>query len=89
VFLTVLVHIQLNIIGRFSYLDSVENIEGSQETQTNESFVKTTLKKGPGSLSFETERDFLAISWHFLNIGSRLLIQLVESVTKTVLAQYL
>ncbi|KAI8853948.1 Peroxin-3 [Chytridium lagenaria] len=57
--MTLFTFIQLNLLGRFIYLDSVVNDESPD-------FGTEDARKG---LSFETERQYLTFSWFLLNVG--------------------
>ncbi|TPX37283.1 hypothetical protein SeMB42_g06962 [Synchytrium endobioticum] len=62
--LTALTHVQLNLLGRFIYLDSVKVLMHKDRKQSlvDEARPRT-------GLSIEAERKFLTFGWYLLNIG--------------------
>ncbi|KAJ3417564.1 Dicer-like protein 1 [Chytridiales sp. JEL 0842] len=82
---TLFTHIQLNLLGRFIYLDSV----AGASARSNGKDVSDNTRKG---LSFETERKYLTFSWFLLNVGWKGLVSRVrkaveDTVSTTPLAQ--
>lgn len=67
VLLTLQTHIQLNLIGRFAYLASVEALANDPENAINpQSASLDDLSRG---LDHDTERLYLTFSWWFLHQG--------------------
>jgi hypothetical protein len=67
--LTILIRIQINLIGRHTYRDSVAVNEAKKE--------KIDETEVPKSLSEDIERAYMTFTWHFLNSG---ITQLVEAM---------
>ncbi|KAJ2392108.1 peroxin, partial [Coemansia sp. RSA 2559] len=70
--LTMLVHIQLNIVGRSTYLDSVIG----KFVGDNEERVVLDDRSG-SQISITDEQNFLMLSWWFLNRGWRQMMDLI------------
>ncbi|KAJ2693879.1 peroxin [Coemansia spiralis] len=69
--LTLLVHVQLNMVGRSTYLDSVvTKYSGADEVQ-----------QGSPQLAAADEQNFLMLSWWLLNRGWRLLMARIAIAT--------
>ncbi|KAJ2549163.1 peroxin [Coemansia sp. RSA 1933] len=70
--LTMLVHIQLNIVGRSTYLDSVVGkfVDDNEERVVLES-------RSESQISLTDEQNFLMLSWWFLNRGWRQMMDLI------------
>ncbi|KAI8799597.1 Peroxin-3 [Cladochytrium replicatum] len=68
-------HIQLNLLGRLFYLDSV--VSFSQKGREKE--VAVTTAKG---VSVETERKYLTFSWFLLNRGWRACVERVKNAVE-------
>ena len=87
VLLSLFLRIQLNLVGRHTYMDSVELLEtsasSSDGTQTETTSVR--MKRSPNSIPYDVERKYLALSWFFLNKGLPLLQQSVEKAVKQVM----
>ncbi|KAJ2612741.1 peroxin [Coemansia sp. RSA 1365] len=80
--LTMLVHVQLNMIGRSTYLDSVIG------KYTGESSDNITLEgRYESRLSITDEQNFLMLSWWFLNRGWRTLMERVSKATEHCIGQ--
>lgn len=82
VLISMFIRIQINLIGRFTYLDSVQTLE-SGDLQTS-SFL---VQKSADSLSFEMERKYLSLSWFFLHRGLKELRKVVESAVRRVVGR--
>ena len=93
--LTLLTRVQMNLIGRHVYLASVdglrdpvlslksiENLNAKQQQSLFHGSDGGVAAIGSnGYLNFEDERDFLALSWHFIHIGT---VKVVERIQETV-----
>ncbi|KAJ1668063.1 peroxin [Coemansia sp. RSA 1646] len=78
--LTMLVHTQLNMVGRSTYLDSVV---GKFVDDNEESIVLEG--RSESRISMTDEQNFLMLSWWFLNRGWRQMMSLiVDAVNKSV-----
>lgn len=67
VLLTLQTHIQLNLIGRFAYLASVEAL--ARETDDVANPQSPSLSDPSNGLDHDTERLYLTFSWWFLHQG--------------------
>ncbi len=79
VLLTILVHIQLNLIGQHTYVDSLAALDPSDSANGAKS-----SQQQQRSLSFQIEQKYLYLTWHFLNIGVYRLREIVEEATQIV-----
>ncbi|KAJ2084312.1 peroxin [Coemansia sp. RSA 988] len=80
--LTMLVHVQLNMIGRTTYLDSVIGKYAA------ESGDQISLEgRYQSRLSITDEQNFLMLSWWFLNRGWRTLMTCVSKATEHCIGQ--
>lgn len=77
--LIILLHLQLNIISRKSYLQAALKLASSQKTFLTES--EDSLKDTDESIP---EQAFLSFTWWLLNKGNLKLKELVESCVKSV-----
>ncbi|KAJ1555084.1 peroxin [Nowakowskiella sp. JEL0078] len=75
--LSLFTFIQLNLLGRFIYLESVETF--SQKGKYNDSNPRRKSTKG---LSFDTERKYLTFSWFLLHTGWKTLTNRVSLAVK-------
>ena len=84
--LTILTRVQLNLLGRQSYVSSVILIATSQSTDSIISLENHEKESPiqPEGVSFETNRNFLALSWWLLHKGWRDLMARVENAVKEV-----
>ena len=78
-FLTLLTHVQLNLLGRFTYVWSVSVLNKSEPT--------IRLQYGDeqadnGLLDPKTERMFLSVSWWLLHRGWRKCVERVQEAVK-------
>lgn len=86
--------IQLNIIGRHTYLDSVDNMDSklsaSSAFQTDDQVLDSIMnpKKSSSGISFDNEHKYLALSWHFLNFGIAKLLLQIEPLIKEIMSSY-
>jgi peroxin-3 len=81
--LTVFVHTQLNILGRFIYLDSLQCITQKGTTHRLEGEAKSNRK----GVSTETERKFLTFSWYLLNVGWKRVMDKVDQAVQSSVAK--
>ncbi|KAJ2802419.1 peroxin [Coemansia guatemalensis] len=80
--LTMLVHVQLNMIGRTTYLDSVIG------KYTGDTGDQVALEgRYESRLSLADEQNFLMLSWWFLNRGWRTLMARVSKATEHCIGQ--
>ncbi|KAJ3167135.1 peroxin [Geranomyces variabilis] len=77
--LIVFTHLQLNLLGRFFYLDSV--VAFSQVDHEQE--IKGTVG-GTKGVSDETERKYLTFSWYVLNVGWKQCVKKVQAAVDEV-----
>ncbi|KAI9199494.1 Peroxin-3 [Polychytrium aggregatum] len=79
--LTLFVDIQLNLVGRHTYLESVHTLfrEDDGELEIDE-------KRAEG-LSVETRRQFLSFSWYFLNVGWKSCLDDVRRAVESCLSE--
>ncbi|CAG8483115.1 444_t:CDS:2 [Ambispora gerdemannii] len=80
-FLTILIHIQLNLLGRFNYLYSVVSLTEREKEQT----IHIQPAKGT-ILNFENEKRYLTFSWWLLNIGWKRVVERVRIVVERILS---
>ncbi|KAI8919403.1 Peroxin-3 [Powellomyces hirtus] len=78
--LIVFTHLQLNLLGRFFYLDSV--IAFSQVDHEQEIQGTVGGRKG---VSDETERKYLTFSWYVLNVGWKQCVKKVQAAVEEVI----
>ena len=93
-------HIQLNLLGRHNYVSSVYSqatfaSSGSSVSLPLESdavpediFLRTSEKKGRTALDLQTEKQYLTLSWWFLQRGWRQVSERVREVTAEALESY-
>ncbi|KJZ78969.1 hypothetical protein HIM_01742 [Hirsutella minnesotensis 3608] len=83
--LALLTRIQLNLLGRRSYLSSVVSLAtgAQQATISLENNDDDNTEQDYGS-DFDTNRKYLTFSWWLLNKGWKELMQRVESAVRTV-----
>lgn len=90
--LAILLRIQLNLIGRYTYLESLDLLDSSnQGLSQDDSNIQMDpdrnhrkSKRVSKFLSFESEQKYLCISWYLINRGTRLLIERALEVTQQV-----
>ncbi|KAJ3067206.1 peroxin, partial [Quaeritorhiza haematococci] len=85
--LTLFTHLQLNLLGRFIYLDSVSVFTErghEQELVGNISSSSSTSNGSKRGLSFDTERKYLTFSWFVLNVGWKRCVERVRKVVEEV-----
>ena len=77
--LTILTSIQLNLIGRYTYLDSLSKL--------NSNTSSSQPSKEEKLISFETERQYLSFSWFLLHDGLDMLLKTVKDAIETILEE--
>lgn len=84
--LTLFVRIQLNLLGRRSYLSSVISMAAPRRDDSAISLEDHDHGRGIGFTDedYETHRRYLAFSWWLLHRGWRDMMQKVESAVKEV-----
>ncbi|KAH6568213.1 hypothetical protein BASA50_010565 [Batrachochytrium salamandrivorans] len=89
--LTVFTTLQLSILGRFFYLDSVATI--AQQNQSGDvSFgenegLGTQFKTQSRYISEYTERQYLTFSWYLLNIGWKRCVERVQKIVEDIVGR--
>src|SRR6185369_5433808 len=82
-FLSLLTHVQLNLLGRFNYLYSVISLTERDREQTIQ------IQHPTGStISALTETKYLTFSWWLLHVSWRSLVESVNFAVQSVLAEY-
>ncbi|KAI8053261.1 Peroxin-3 [Syncephalis plumigaleata] len=78
--LTLLNHLQLNLVGRHIYVASVaeSGVEASKETEAS---VRLRMQRNDTVLAANTERDYLSFSWWLLHVGCYTCIQRIRNAT--------
>ncbi|KAI9593169.1 Peroxin-3 [Syncephalis fuscata] len=82
--LTLLTHLQLNLVGRHIYVASVAE-SGVEESREAEGSVKMRLQYSDANLSTDTERDYLSFSWWLLHVGWYTCVQRIREATTAVI----
>ncbi|KAJ3022359.1 peroxin [Thoreauomyces humboldtii] len=83
--LIVFTHLQLNLLGRFFYLDSVMAFSQVDREQVIKGSVgSTTGSGGRKGVSDRTERKYLTFSWYVLNVGWRQCVERVQTAVEKV-----
>ncbi|RUO95296.1 Peroxin-3-domain-containing protein, partial [Jimgerdemannia flammicorona] len=82
VLITLLTHIQLNLLGRFTYISSVAALNRDEPTIRLEKSGSGSASHSRDVLDFETERRFLGFSWWILHRGWRVVKERVERVVE-------
>ena len=84
--------ILISIFGRFDYLDSLDSIENTEnsliDTDGLPVFDESYLVSEP-SISDDTRRRFLTISWYILHQGWRTISTIVEDAVQNSMQEYL
>lgn len=78
--LTVFTTIQLSILGRTVYLDSVVSL--AKQSESEEFKEVANEKTAACTISQETERHYLTLSWYLLNIGWKKCVDRVQTAVK-------
>lgn len=81
--LTLLTHLQLNLLGRFTYVWSVSVLNRSEPTIR---LQHADEEPEGGFLDPQTERMFLSASWWLLHRGWRLCAKRVEEAVEDVVS---
>ncbi|KAK9711860.1 peroxin [Basidiobolus ranarum] len=84
VLLNIFVHIQLNLLGRFIYIDSVLSFS---EKDREKSFRLEPTTDERRRLSREVERKFLTFSWWLLHVGWKRCVDNVKVAVEEVLGE--
>ncbi|KAJ3285286.1 peroxin [Borealophlyctis nickersoniae] len=79
--LIVFTHLQLNLLGRFFYLDSVVN----QQRENGSDELVDGTEGGRKGVSDEAERKYLTFSWFILNVGWKRCVERVRKATEEVI----
>ncbi|KAJ2783179.1 peroxin [Coemansia javaensis] len=79
--LAMLVHVQLNMVGRSTYLDSVVSKYTDAAASTAQDGRAVLEGRRLSRLTPSDEQNFLMLSWWFLNRGWRVLMELVMAAT--------
>jgi peroxin-3 len=79
--LVLLVKVQLNVLARYTYLDSLDALEDSHQFVATESIKHERPTK---MVPFQVEKQFLAMSWHFLNRSVAMISAAVEKQVRKV-----
>ncbi|KAI9142582.1 Peroxin-3 [Paraphysoderma sedebokerense] len=81
--LTLFTRIQLNLLGRFIYLDSILSFNQKQSSPSDDEHKP----KSPTNrfISYDIERKYLTFSWYILNAGWRKLMERVKDAVEDVI----
>ncbi|RKP26058.1 Peroxin-3-domain-containing protein [Syncephalis pseudoplumigaleata] len=83
--LTMLTHLQLNIVGRYIYVASVAE-SGVEAIREAEASVRGRLQRNEAMLAANTERDYLSFSWWLLHVGWHTCIRRVRNAVAEVIS---
>ncbi|KAJ1966636.1 peroxin [Dispira parvispora] len=88
-FLTVFVYLQLNLIGRYIYVDSVASLVHPKDPQDmTGSLPSTSLPTGKARrLPFRVEQGYLTLTWWFLHRGWDQCRDLIDQAVQDVVSQ--
>ncbi|CAG8436074.1 9354_t:CDS:10 [Diversispora eburnea] len=82
-FLTLILTIQLNLLGRYNYLYSVVSLTERDREQSIQ------IQSSSGStLSSKTEQKYLTFIWWFLNVGSKKAIERIKEAVESILSGF-
>ncbi|KAF9916911.1 peroxin [Lobosporangium transversale] len=86
-FLTLLTQVQLNLLGRFTYVSSVVALSGTtdQSYRVETPSTKGSLTSTNGLLDFQTEKKYLTFSYWLLHEGWRRWSERVREVVEDVI----
>ncbi|KAK3826486.1 MAG: Peroxin-3 [Linnemannia elongata] len=86
-FLTLLTQVQLNLLGRFTYVSSVIALSNTTDTsyRVDAPAVKGSLSSTAGQLDFQTEKKYLTFSYWLLHEGWRRWSEKVRDVVEDVI----
>ncbi|CAH7685923.1 Peroxin-3 [Phakopsora pachyrhizi] len=82
--LTLQTHIQLGLLGREAYLNSIVSFENTLEVEADD-FESQILLEDREVLDVATERRYLTFSWWYLHKGWKILSERVRSAVEEVL----
>ncbi|KAJ3045791.1 peroxin [Rhizophlyctis rosea] len=77
-------HLQLNLLGRFFYLDSVHTF-ADQLDLSHSSSESSPTEPRVKAVSDETERKYLTFSWYILNVGWKRCVEKVREAVREVI----
>ncbi|KAG0238050.1 peroxin [Actinomortierella wolfii] len=83
-FLTLLTQLQLNLLGRFTYVSSVVALSNTDPSIRIESTTKGSMSSTNGILDFQTEKKYLTFSYWLLHEGWRKWNERVHRVVQAV-----
>ncbi|KAJ3043653.1 peroxin [Rhizophlyctis rosea] len=84
--LIIFTHLQLNLLGRFFYLDSVSTFAQQSDFGNGELYdPPADQDRPPQGVSDETERRYLTFSWYVLNVGWTRCVERVRRVVEEVM----
>jgi peroxin-3 len=85
-FLTLLTQVQLNLLGRFTYVSSVIALSNTTDAsyRVESPAVKGSLSSTAGQLDFQTEKKYLTFSYWLLHEGWRRWSEKVRNVVEDV-----
>ncbi|KAF9299894.1 peroxin [Mortierella antarctica] len=84
-FLTLLTQVQLNLLGRFTYVSSVVALSSSTDASVRvESPTKGSMSSTSGQLDFQTEKKYLTFSYWLLHEGWRRWSEKVREVVEDI-----
>ncbi|KAG0086702.1 peroxin [Podila epicladia] len=84
-FLTLLTQVQLNLLGRFTYVSSVVALSSSTDASVRvESPTKGSMSSTNGQLDFQTEKKYLTFSYWLLHEGWRRWSEKVREVVEDI-----
>ncbi|KAF9391654.1 peroxin [Podila verticillata] len=84
-FLTLLTQVQLNLLGRFTYVSSVVALSSTTDASVRlESPTKGSMSSTNGQLDFQTEKKYLTFSYWLLHEGWRRWSEKVREVVEDV-----
>ena len=82
VLLMILIKVQLNLVARYTYLDSIESLED----RTEEGGQQQPGGSKKRSLPFDAEKKYLALSWYFLHQTVQKIQEQVEQAVNEVIS---
>lgn len=87
-FLTLLTQVQLNLLGRFTYVSSVVALSSTTDASVRvESPTKGSMSSTNGQLDFQTEKKYLTFSYWLLHEGWRRWSEKVREVVEDVVGR--
>lgn len=82
--LTLLTHVQLNLLGRYNYISSVVSLFDKNETREDAIRLETSHRQT--ILKVETEKKYLTFSWWLLHRGWRGMSDRINAAVEEVMA---